>query len=299
MATPPIQPGVTVIVPSYNQAATVVGCLESLSKQAHPPHEIIVVDSSTDDTPDVIRRRFPEVRLIRRRERTLVGPARNIGVAAANTAVYAFTDTDCVIDEDWLGELVGAYEPPARAVVAGSIVNGTPHSPVGTTDHLLEFSEFLPELPPRTAAVGIGGNLLVDAERFHAAGGFSGRLVTGEDTAFTWALSRMGYRTRFCPAARVTHMNRTRVRDLLRHQFGLGKGFAQSRASEPALPGAFLLTRRWLLPLLPGIRWLRLFTRLLGTTPPRIPFTFLLLTPLTLVGLLAWTVGMWKGSSGG
>jgi len=288
-------PPVTVIVPSYNQATTVVGCLRSLSRQTYSPHEIIVVDSSTNEVPDLIRRHFPEVRLIRREEKTWTGPARNIGVGAAETRLFAFTDTDCLAPADWLEELMAAYDPDSRPIVAGSVANGTPHSPVGTADHLLEFSEFLPELPTRMASVCLGGNFLVDAGRYEAAGGFPEELSTGEDTAFSFTLSRAGHPTHFRPAARVVHMNRTRLRDLLRHQFGLGVGFARGRRGQPSLPGAFLVRHRWLLPFLPGIRWLRLFHRYLRTTPPRIALTFLLLTPVTLLGLVAWTAGMKRG----
>ena len=48
-------PAVSVIVPSYNAARTISGCLESLQRQSSPePFEIIVVDSSSDGTAQLV-----------------------------------------------------------------------------------------------------------------------------------------------------------------------------------------------------------------------------------------------------
>jgi glycosyltransferase involved in cell wall biosynthesis len=53
------RPAVSVIIPSYRSAATIGRCLQALSVQDVAPHEIIVVDSSDDETPDIVRRNHP------------------------------------------------------------------------------------------------------------------------------------------------------------------------------------------------------------------------------------------------
>ena len=42
---------IPVVISSYNQAGTVRNCLRSVLAQQRPADEIIVVDSSTDETP--------------------------------------------------------------------------------------------------------------------------------------------------------------------------------------------------------------------------------------------------------
>ena len=53
----PLGPGITVIVPAYNEGPTLAETLASLQNQTLPPTEVIVVDDgSTDDTAAVADR---------------------------------------------------------------------------------------------------------------------------------------------------------------------------------------------------------------------------------------------------
>jgi glycosyltransferase involved in cell wall biosynthesis len=50
----------SVIIPSYNAEATIVRCLRAITQQRFgEPYEVIVVDSSIDATPEIIRQHFP------------------------------------------------------------------------------------------------------------------------------------------------------------------------------------------------------------------------------------------------
>jgi N-acetylglucosaminyl-diphospho-decaprenol L-rhamnosyltransferase len=74
-------PDLEVAIVSHGAEALLRSCLASL--RTHPPHtatmRVTVVDSgSTDGTPDMVEREFPEVRLLRR---------GNIGFSAANNLV--------------------------------------------------------------------------------------------------------------------------------------------------------------------------------------------------------------------
>jgi hypothetical protein len=102
----PRTPFVSVIVCSYNGAKTLAACLESLGKIDYPAYEVILVDDgSTDDTPEIAAR-FPNVRYIRQENHGL-SHARNTGAAAAKGEVFAYTDSDCMADVDWLYYLIG------------------------------------------------------------------------------------------------------------------------------------------------------------------------------------------------
>ncbi len=87
-------PFVSVIVPAYNSAATVVEAVESALAQTVPAGEIVVVDDgSLDATAAIVRERYPQVRLI---EQANTGPAgaRNAGVRQARGEWIAFLDAD-------------------------------------------------------------------------------------------------------------------------------------------------------------------------------------------------------------
>ena len=73
-------PKVSIIIPSYNGAATVRACLNSVLAQDFKNYEVIVIDSSADNTPKIIKREFPKVKLFSFNERIRWGKAKNIGI---------------------------------------------------------------------------------------------------------------------------------------------------------------------------------------------------------------------------
>lgn len=59
-------PLVSVLVAARNEERCIARCLESLLAQSHPRIEIIVADDrSEDSTPEILRARFPSVRVVR------------------------------------------------------------------------------------------------------------------------------------------------------------------------------------------------------------------------------------------
>ena len=83
-------PGLEVIIVSHGAAVLLRRCLASLER--HPPSRemrVTVVDSgSPDQTPDMVEREFPRVRLIRR---------DNIGFSAANNLILAEAGAPAVL----------------------------------------------------------------------------------------------------------------------------------------------------------------------------------------------------------
>ena len=55
---------ISVIIPSYNSKKTVLQCLEALYSQEELPLEIILVDSSRDDTVEIVKEHYPDVKIL-------------------------------------------------------------------------------------------------------------------------------------------------------------------------------------------------------------------------------------------
>ena len=88
-------PLVSVVMPLYNSAPTVLESLHSALNQTYRNLEILVVDDgSTDDGVTLVEQvRDPRVRIIHQANRGLAG-ARNTGIRAACGALIAFLDSD-------------------------------------------------------------------------------------------------------------------------------------------------------------------------------------------------------------
>ena len=102
---------ISVIIPAYNAADTIVACLESVVDGAG---EVIVVDDgSTDGTAEVVRKAFPEV-IVLQQSNQGVSAARNAGMNAATGDYFAFVDADDRLFPDALPEaaaFAGDTEP--------------------------------------------------------------------------------------------------------------------------------------------------------------------------------------------
>ena len=72
--------GVSVIIPSYNRAILIDRALKSVFSQTLPADEVIVIDDgSSDDTVNIIKADYPDVRLILQ-ENKGISAARNTGI---------------------------------------------------------------------------------------------------------------------------------------------------------------------------------------------------------------------------
>ena len=98
----PSSPIVSVIIPTYNRAHLVGRAIRSVLAQTFRDFELIVVDdSSTDDTEDVIGSfADPRIRYLRHETNRGGATARNTGIRVACGEYIAFLDSD----DEWLPE---------------------------------------------------------------------------------------------------------------------------------------------------------------------------------------------------
>ena len=175
------QPSVSVVIPTFNSAATLPDAIASVRSQRWSDLEIIVVDDgSTDDTGRVLEELAgPDLRVIRQEN---AGPAaaRNTGIDAARGVWIAFLDADDL----WLpGKLCDQFDELDRC----------PAASFSYSDVLLRFPDGShSELKCRRLELPlllelIWGNLfctatvLVRRDCFETVGFFDTSLRTGED----------------------------------------------------------------------------------------------------------------------
>jgi GT2 family glycosyltransferase len=250
----------SVIIPSYRSAATIAACLVALTRQRDaPPYEIIVVDSSPDATPEIIRQQFPQAQLIHLGQQTDPAAARNLGAQQARGALLAFIDSDCIAPPNWLAQLCARLQAGYDAV-GGAIANANDDALASWASYLCEFREFLPGGSAHDTLNLTLGNAAYRRSAFEATGGFPTGCFPQEDQVFHLAFRTHGFRIRLDPGIVVAHTHRAEWRAFLAHQRRIGQANARVLRWID-LPGSWLARRPWLaaalLPALVPFRFAR------------------------------------------
>ncbi|HVI96144.1 MAG TPA: glycosyltransferase [Anaeromyxobacter sp.] len=144
-----LEPPISVVVPAYNEQATIAGAVRSMLQLEYSSFEIVVVnDGSQDGTLDVLRREFrlvffPEayrvsiptapIRGIYRsldhknlrvidKENGGKADALNAGINAARSPLFCAVDADSVLQRDSLQRVVRPFlEDPATIACGGTV----------------------------------------------------------------------------------------------------------------------------------------------------------------------------------
>jgi glycosyltransferase involved in cell wall biosynthesis len=282
----------SVIIASYNSRQTIARCLQSLVSQRRDGEvEVIVVDSSQDGTAEIVAQQFPEVRLYTFAERKFPGDARNIGLSHAAGDILAFTDADCVVDENWVREILKAHQSPVP-IIGGVIDNGNPESYVGWSHYFSNFSLWMPGTPAGPMVEIPTVCLSMKRWAFDRCGPFLERTYSS-DTVFHWRAAKGELKPRLVPSIRVSHTNITSWRGVLKRNLIRGRYFAAVRMREHHFStlrrAVFVVGAPWL----PFLLFYRTARRVLKSGV--YVNQFVLSSPLILLGLAAWSLGEFWG----
>lgn len=170
---------VSVVIATYNQAASLTQTLAAVAAQSLKPLEVVVVDDgSTDDTPAVLAQlahTYPLPLVVRRQANAGPGPARDWGWRAASGQLIAYTDSDALPRPDWLKAALPHFEDPTVAAVEGRVTAESDRPPTIWTHQVKNLfgGQFM------TA------NMIYRRSAIAAVGGFQTRHREDSDLAFS------------------------------------------------------------------------------------------------------------------
>ena len=233
-----LQPPVSVIVPARNAEATLAKALESALAQHYPGAvEVIVADGSDSPaTRELVRRRFPGVRLVPNPEGTI--PAGlNRALGASTHAIVARCDAHSALPPGYLTRAVATLQRTGAANVGGRMnsVGSTPFeravalttaTALGAGDARYRVGG--PEGPADTVFPG-----LLRRDALDAAGGWDETLLRNEDYELNWRLRARGETVWFDPALAVDYRPRGTFRALARQYFDYGRWKRATLARHP------------------------------------------------------------------
>jgi glycosyltransferase involved in cell wall biosynthesis len=288
----------SVVIPSYNSAATIEHTIEHLLKQSaiDRVREIIVVDSSDDDKTKDLLAKYAQgkVKMITSGVRVMPAIQRNIGARNAEGDILCFIDSDAYPAVDWIEKILEACEQ-GHKVGGGSYLlpDFQIHHRLAAAQYYLEFNEYINTGKPRNKKILPTCNLFCDRSLFEQVGGIP-EIRASEDTLFGLKVSETENMI-FLPDLKVSHIFRENLEHCLNNQKLIGKYIYVYRKYYYA--PRYL--RKSLIPILyPAmmlVKFLRIFYRILHAGPKHWR-KFLWSAPLFFKGLAAWGKGFRQGS---
>jgi len=176
---------VSLVLVSKNEEKYARKFFKSLEKQTRKPDEVILVDCSTDRTPEIAEPYVDKLIIVKKCSASY---QRGIGVKHAKGDVILFTDMDTILYPDWIEQLVKMFEDPKVHVVRGQVL--------------------WPEIKKQIPLIGKRINHCNMAYRRHVLEEFpfDPNLNRGDDFDMGYRVSRK-YVIYGCPEAKVIHFS--------------------------------------------------------------------------------------------
>jgi glycosyltransferase involved in cell wall biosynthesis len=216
---------VSVIVPVHNGADVLGDCLDALAAQTYDGRwEVIVVDNASDDaTARLASSHRVQPRVVSEPQRGSYA-ARNAGVRASTSDVFAFTDADCRPEPDWIARGVRPLQDGRAALSAGR-VHAIPSEQASIWERYdraayLDQKMFVEQLGRAATA-----NLFVKRNVFDAVGMFEAGFISGGDFDFCQRATKAGFVITYVDDAVVHHLPRTTMGEFWRLHRRLAVGW--------------------------------------------------------------------------
>ncbi len=291
-----LEKNISVIIPSYNSAGTIIHTLDSLRNQdCDRVKETIVVDSS--DSPDmreiIARHESDDLIFINAGIRVKPALGRNIGADKARGNILLFLDSDVILEKNYISCILDAYEQGMLVGCGGiGIPDFQKDNYVVLAQYYLQLSEYIPIGKTRPKKILAGCNLYCDRDIFFRAGKFPD-IRASEDVILGLNINKIT-NTWFIPAATVRHIFREDKSGYLDNQKLLGTyvGIMRSNMSGSCIYKG--IVPAFLMPIFFVYKCFLVMSRV-GMAGGGHIVRFCKVLPIVTVGILFWTIGMVKG----
>lgn len=238
-------PGVTVVVPARDRLTDLQACLASLGPE---PNVVVVDDGSRQPWAIAELCRRHQARYLRRECSGGPAAARNAGLAAVQTELVAFLDSDCTVSAGWLETLGRHFTDPLVGAVAPRIRPSA--VPQASARERYAAARSPLDLGPRARPVAPGRPVsyapaaALVARTRSLDGGFAEFLRYGEDIDLVWRLQERGWTVRYDPSVLVAHREPASWRGLLIRRYRYGTSAAALAHRHPGRLAPVVLAPR-------------------------------------------------------
>ena len=275
-------PKLSVVVASVNGLPYLADCLDALHERASGA-EVVVADWTNEPTRALVRRRFPQVRLLSFDEPMAVPELRAAGIFASDAPYVALIEDHCNVREGWADRIVAAHEA-GRSVVGGSIRNFPFRRVRDWAAFFCEYSRYMEPAPAGAVDDLPGMNVSYDRRALEA---IDDLLRAGRWESWLHArLLESGFELWCEPAAVLDHAKDFGFREFLSQRYHYSRSYAGMRNAELGAKRALYVLGA---PLIPPLMYARIAKNVLARRRHRRELA--LATPLILLYMTVWAGG--------
>lgn len=201
---------ISVIIVSYNTADLTTACLESVFASLRLSYEVFVVDNaSKDGSAEIIRKKFPAIRLIANETNRGFGSANNQALHECTGRYVIFLNPDTTVEPESFSKMVAFMDAHPEVGLAGPKVL----NPDGTRQDSVSYryprhrygAADLGILPGNIACV-LGACQIASSSLLHELGGFDEDFfLYGEDQDICLRIRKRGFEIGFIDDAVIMH----------------------------------------------------------------------------------------------
>jgi glycosyltransferase involved in cell wall biosynthesis len=259
-------PRVSVILLVGNRRERSARALRSvLNQKGLEEAEVLLIDAGAAGISPLEGSDHPKVRIIRPESNGTFGSLRAMGVRAARGEMIAFIEDHVLAKAGWLRGLIAAFDGPWAAVGA-EVHNANSAVGISSAIALMNYGPWIPPLERGEAEMLAGNNT---AYRRPVLLQYDSQLdeLLLSDTVLQWRLVADGHRLFAEPDMAIEHLNPTTIRTCSKAEFFYHWCFAAARANTFGWTRGAKARYVLLSPLIPWLRFARLFALLRRKRP--------------------------------
>jgi len=282
----------SVIIACNNAETVIVECLSRLIRQGeHSNLEIIVADSSTDTTAQMVKTRFPTVKLLRFEHPSALPVLRGSAIALATGRIIALIDPYTMVGPDWLQQVITAHIEQKHSVVGGAVdlYHAGAQGILAWAQYFNEYGMFMSPVEEGVIEILPGCNVSYKRELL-----FDGDKPRFEEFWKTFVhagLAESGGVLWQTPRIRVELWKPVGFVSFLVTRFSHGRCYAAMRCADASLSARFL--RALTSPLIPFVLQYRWTRRIWPKR--RYRAKYILSLPVQFLLFTCWSVGEFAG----
>jgi glycosyltransferase involved in cell wall biosynthesis len=234
---------VSLVTTVLNEEKTIEKFLDSVISQTRKPEEVVIVDGgSTDETLEKVQK-FKSSKVQNKLKIKILqikganrAEGRNEGIREATGEIIAIADAGCILEKDWLEEIVKPFAESKTEVVAG-FYRGKAETVFEKC--VVPYVLVMPDKIDPDNFLPASRSMAIRKKTWQEAGGFPEEFFDNEDYVFAKKLKERGARIVFCPKAIVNWLPRTNLKDFFKMIYRFARGDAQAGLRYPKMATVF------------------------------------------------------------